>query len=98
LKKADWSNSSIITGDIVAEANKLKQQDGNELVIYGHGLLGRTLLASDLLDELKLWIHPVLVGHGQLVFREGEKRGLKLVTTRTLRTGVLVATYQAAGK
>jgi dihydrofolate reductase len=98
LKKADWSNSSIITGDIVAEANKLKQQDGNELVIYGHGLLGRTLLASDLLDELKLWIHPVLVGHGQLVFREGEKRGLKLVTTRTLRTGVLVATYQAAEK
>jgi len=95
LKKADWSNSSIITGNIVAEATKLKQQDGNDLVIYGHGLLGRTLLASDLLDELKLWIHPMLAGHGQLLFREGEKRGLKLVTTRTLRTGVLVVTYQA---
>jgi len=96
LKKADWTHASIITGDVVAEATKLKQQDGNDLVIYGHGLLGRTLLASHLLDELKLWIHPLLVGRGQLLFREGEKTRLKLVATRTLRTGVLVVSYQAA--
>jgi dihydrofolate reductase len=96
LKKADWTQSSIITGDVVAEAIKPKQQDGNDLVIYGHGLLGRTLLASHLLDELKLWIHPLLVGQGQLLFLEGEKARLKLLATRTLRTGVLVVSYQAA--
>jgi dihydrofolate reductase len=96
LKKTDWTHSSIITGDVVAEATKLKQQDGNDLVIYGHGLLGRTLLASHLLDELKLWIHPLLVGQGQLLFLEGEKARLKLLATRTLRTGVLVVSYQAA--
>src|SRR5215831_16816700 len=94
LKKVDWSNSSIIKGDVVAEATKLKQEDGNELVIYGHGLLGQTLLEGHLLDELKLWIHPVLVGRGQLLFRQGEKRKLRPVATRALRTGVLVVAYE----
>ena len=94
LTKADWSNSSIIKGDVVAEAAKLKQQDGEDLVIYGHGLLGQTLLEGHLLDELKLWIHPVLVGRGQLLFREGGKTRLKLVATKSLATGVLVLTYQ----
>ena len=94
LKKADWNNSSIIEGGVVAEAAKLKQQDGNDLVIYGHGLLGQTLLESHLLDELKLWIHPLMVGRGQLLFREGGQTRLKLVATKNLGTGVLVVTYQ----
>ena len=67
LKKAGWSNSSIIKGDVVAEVAKHKQQDGNDLVIYGQGLIGQTLLEGHLLDQLKLWIHPTLVGRGQLV-------------------------------
>jgi len=96
LEKADWSNSSIIKGDVVAEAARLKQQDGNDLVIYGHGLLGQTLLEGHLLDELKLWIHPLLVGRGQVLFREGEKTQLKLVATKNLGTGVVVVTYQPA--
>ena len=94
LKKVDWSNSSIIKGDVVAEATKLKQEDGNELVIYGHGLLGQTLPENHLLDELKLWIHPVLIGRGQLLFREGRTARLKLVSSKKLGTGVLVTTYQ----
>ena len=95
LPKADWSNSSIVKGDVAAEVLKLKQQDGKALVIYGHGLLGETLLKHHLLDELKLWIHPVLVGRGKL-FREDEKTNLKLVGQKTLRTGVVVVTYQAS--
>jgi dihydrofolate reductase len=96
LKKADWSNSSIVEGDVATEAARLKEQDGKDLVIYGHGLLGQTLLERHLLDELKLWIHPLLLGSGQRLFREGGRTKLKLVTTRTLRTGVVVATYQPA--
>jgi dihydrofolate reductase len=96
LRNADWSNSSIVKGDVAAEAAKLKQQDGRNLVIYGHGLLGETLLRHHLLDELKLWIHPVFVGRGKLLFREGEKTNLKLVGQKTLRTGVVALTYQAA--
>jgi dihydrofolate reductase len=76
LQKAEWSNSSIVSGDVVAEAAKLKQQTGKDLVIYGHGLLGHTLLKHHLLDELKLWIHPLFVGRGKLLFREGEQGNL----------------------
>jgi dihydrofolate reductase len=51
-------------------------------------------LEHHLLDELRLWIHPLLVGHGTLLFREGEKTPLKLVATKTLETGIVVLTYQ----
>jgi dihydrofolate reductase len=94
MTKADWGNSSIIKGDAVAEAAKLKQQDGKDLVVYGHGILGRTLLENQLLDELKLWIHPLFVGHDPVVFQEGAKTKLKLVGSKALRTGVVVATYE----
>ena len=96
LKKADWSNSSVLQGDVATEAAKLKAQVGKDLVIYGHGLLGQTLLKHHLLDELKLWIHPLFVGRGKLLFREGEKENLKLVAQKTLATGVVIVTYRAS--
>jgi dihydrofolate reductase len=98
LKKADWSNSSVLKGDVATEVAKLKSQAGKDLVIYGHGLLGQTLLKHHLLDELKLWIHPCFVGRGKLLFREGEKTNLKLIAQKTLATGVIVASYQPTGK
>jgi dihydrofolate reductase len=94
LNEASWGNSSILRGDVVTAATRLQQQDGNDLVIYGHGLLGQTLLEHRLLSELKLWIHPLLVGSGPLLFREGKEARLKLVATKALGTGVVVATYQ----
>ena len=96
LEKADWSNSTIVRGDVANEAAKLKEQEGRALVIYGHGLLGQTLLEHDLLDELKIWIHPLFVGHGQLLFREGQIVPLKLEAARTLRSGTVVLTYRPA--
>jgi dihydrofolate reductase len=94
LKKADWSNSSVLQGDVATEVAKLKAEVGKDLVIYGHGLLGQTLLKHHLLDELKLWIHPCFVGRGKLLFREGEKTNLKLTAQKILATGVIVASYQ----
>jgi dihydrofolate reductase len=94
LKKADWSNSYIVKGDVATNVAKLKSKAGKDLVIYGHGLLAQTLLTHHLLDELKLWIHPCFVGHGKLLFREGEKTNLKLIAQKTLATGVIVASYQ----
>jgi dihydrofolate reductase len=96
LTKAAWKNSSIVKGDPVTEAARLKQQGGKDLVIYGHGRLSEALLERNLLDELKIWIHPLLMGHAELRLREGKKARLKLVATRTLMTGVIVATYQPA--
>src|SRR5499426_3593917 len=71
LQQADWNNATIIAGDVAAKAAKLKSQDGQNLVIYGHGPLGQALLEHGLLDELRLFIHPVIVGRGKLLFREG---------------------------
>jgi dihydrofolate reductase len=96
LEKADWPNSTIVRGDVAAAVTKLKQQDGKDLVIYGHGPLGQTLLEHHLLDELQFAIHPIFVGRGALLFREGDKTTLNLVATTTLGTGVVVLTYQAA--
>src|SRR5262245_11790758 len=96
LTKADWQNSTIVRGDVVDQAAKLKAQDGGALVIYGHGLLGQTLLGHDLLDELKIWSHPRLVGRGQLLFRGGKTATLKFHTARSLRSGTVVLTYHSA--
>jgi dihydrofolate reductase len=94
LEKADWANSTIVRGNVAAEVAKLKQQDGQDLVMYGHGPLGETLLAHNLLDELQFAIHPLLVGHGTVLFREGKGTTLTLVGTRTLRTGVVILSYR----
>jgi dihydrofolate reductase len=97
LEKADWNNSEIIRGDVAAEVTKLKQQDGQDLVIYGHGPLGQMLLEHHLLDELRLAVHPLLVGRGTPLFREGDKTTLNLMAAKTLATGVVVLSYQPAG-
>jgi dihydrofolate reductase len=57
-------------------------------------MLGRTLLENDLLDELKVWVHPLFVGRGESLFQEGAKRRLRLVATKTLGKGVVVLSYQ----
>jgi dihydrofolate reductase len=94
LEQADWSNSTIVRGDPVAEVTKLKQEPGQELAIYGHGLLAQTLLEAGLTDELRLSIHPVLAGRGRLLFRDGLTRPLNLVGTRAFGTGVVVLSYR----
>src|SRR5262249_10838654 len=78
LQEADWNNSTIVKGDVAAEVTKLKQQNGQDLVIYGHGPLGETLLEHNLIDQLQFAIHPLLVGRGALLFRDGQKTTLKL--------------------
>jgi len=97
LKKADWNNSTIIHGDVVTETAKLKQQEGQDLIIYGHGLLGQTLLKHHLLDELRFSVQPVIVGRGKLLFREGERANLELVSATPRANGVVVLSYQPAG-
>ena len=94
LEKADWDNSTIVRGDVTAEVTRLKQQDGGDIAIFGHGRLAQTLLDSGLTDELRLSVHPVLAGHGGLLFRDGAKTPLNLVGAKPLGTGVVVLSYQ----
>ena len=94
LSTADWSNSTIVRGDVPDAVTNLKQQEGGNLLIFGHGLLGETLLKHQLLDVLDLSIHPLFVGHGRLLFRDGETTKLKLVSTKVFTKGIVKITYE----
>ncbi len=93
LKTAEWNNSTIIRGDVATEVTKLKQQDGGDLLILGHGLLGETLLKHRLLDVLDVAIHPVLVGRGKPFFREDQAVKLKLAATKSF-SKIVKITYE----
>lgn len=97
LASADWSNSTIIRGDVIAQVTRLKEQHGRDLALFGHGRLAQTLLENGLIDELRLSIHPVLAGAGLPQFSSGNKTPLRLVSAKTFTTGVVVLSYQTAG-
>jgi len=94
LEHAEWNNSTIIRGDVVAEVIRLKQQEGRDLLIYGHGLLGQTLLKHHLLDVLDLSIHPLVLGQGKLFFRQHETARLLLVAAKSFSKGIVKLTYE----
>jgi dihydrofolate reductase len=97
LGSADWSNSTIVRGDVLAEVRKIKEEDGRDLAVFGHGRLAQTLLESGLTDELRLSIHPVLAGAGLPQFTSFSKTPLMLVSTKTFKTGVVTLSFQTAG-
>ena len=94
-----WNNSTLIKGNVAEEVARLKQQPGKNIGITGSATLVRSLLRDDLLDELGLMVHPVVVGSGKRLFEEGgAPKGLKLVDSKTFSTGVVYLTYQPAGE
>jgi dihydrofolate reductase len=90
-----WSNSTLLKGDAVAAVAALKEQPGNDLAIFGSGVLIQSLMAHNLIDEYVLSIHPLVLGSGRRLFAEGSPyTALQLVNTRTTTTGVVMATYR----
>jgi dihydrofolate reductase len=93
----EWNNSTLIKGNVVEEITELKQRSGKDISISGSGTLVRSLLADGLLDELRLMVHPIVVGGGKRLFEdEGDRKALELVDSKTFSTGVLYLTYQPA--
>ena len=98
LDNVEWNNSTLIKGNVVEEIAKLKQQPGKNIGITGSTTLVQSLLQNNLLDELGLMIHPVVLGSGKRLFKAGgDQKALKLVESKTFSTGVLYLTYQPAG-
>ena len=96
LDSADWNNSTLIKGNVAEELTRLKQQPGKNISIIGSPTLVHSLLQDGLLDELGLLVHPVVVGRGKRLFKEGDLKRLTLVQAKTFSTGVLSLTYQPA--
>ncbi|MDB5264851.1 MAG: folA [Parcubacteria group bacterium] len=93
-----WQNSFCITGDVVAELKKLKEQDGPDLWVWGSGNLIQTLLKEHLIDRMQLWIYPITIGTGKRLLAEGtQAENFKLVDSNISSTGVIVATYEPVG-
>ena len=99
LQRADWNNSSVISGDVAKAVAELKAKPGGELVVYGSADLVNELLKHDLIDEYRLLIYPVILGSGKRLFRDRiDTHHLRLVGTRTFRSGVVLLTYVPEGE
>ena len=95
----EWAKSTLLKGDVADEVRKLKEQPGEDLVLMGSGDLAQTLMAHDLIDEYSLWIHPIVLGNGKRLFRDGgPTKPLRLVDSTTSGTGVLLLTYRPGEK
>lgn len=90
-----WENSTLLPGDAVAAVAELRAARDGDLAILGSGLLIQSLLRADLIDELLLTIHPVVLGGGQRLFPDGGAPARFNLTDSTITTtGVIIATYQ----
>ena len=91
----EWNNSTLLEGSLAEELGELKRRPGKDISIAGSPTLVRSLLAEDLLDELNLMVHPVVVGRGKRLFEEGgDSKTLELVGSKTFKTGVVYLTYR----
>jgi dihydrofolate reductase len=100
IEKAEWGASTIIRrADLVAEVTKLKEQEGQNILMYGYGPVAHALLRAGLLDEVRVWLHPILAGHGgqqDLFHRDGAIVPLDHVDTTRLSTGINIMTFRPA--
>jgi dihydrofolate reductase len=97
LTEATWRNSTIISGDVPVQVAKLKEQYDGDILVYGSATLVDTLRQNGLIDEYRLMIHPVLVGSGKRLFREGAVPGdLTLAESLSVGPDVIVLTYRQA--
>src|SRR5215211_1661297 len=95
LEDPDWSNSTVLKGDVVEEVSKLKQEIDGEIVVPASYQLGRTLIEHDLVDELRVVVFPVVLGAGERLFGEAsDKKPMRLVDTKAIGDGLVLLTYE----
>lgn len=96
LEHPRWNNTTVVSGDVVAEIGELKERTDGDIVQYGFGAVSRLLLAHGLLDELKIWLHPVLSGQAtpdERLYRDMPQTRFSLADTDVHSTGIVVLTY-----
>lgn len=99
LKDPEWTNTRVIDGDVVAEVTRMKEAPGDHIIQYGFGTVSRLLLRHGLLDELRLWVHPLILGSGSpgdLLFGDVPATSFELTETTPLSNGIVILSYRTA--
>jgi dihydrofolate reductase len=97
LEQPEWTNTTVVKGDVVQEAARLKRELDGDIVVHGSARLVQTLLEHDLVDELRLMVFPVVLGSGKRVFGEtSDKKPLRLVDSKVVGDGVAILVYRPA--
>jgi dihydrofolate reductase len=95
LKDPEWTNSTVLEGDVVEEVSKLRERPDGDIVVHGSAQLAQTLVEHDLVDELRLMVFPVVLGTGKRLFGDpGDKKTLELVDSKVVGGGVVILTYR----
>jgi dihydrofolate reductase len=96
LEAVDWNNSRLIKGNIAEEVARLKQESGQDILVFGSGTLVETLLQYNLIDQFNLLVYPVVLGSGKRLFGDASNAALELVETKTFSSGVVLLAYRPA--
>ena len=94
LESPEWQNTTVLEGDVSESIPALKQEDGQDITVNGSAGLLRSLLREGLLDELCLFVHPVVLGSGDRLFDDADQVDLELTETNTYKNGVVSLAYQ----
>jgi dihydrofolate reductase len=95
LESPEWQNTTVLAGEVSEAVSRLKQEDGETITLNGSATLLRSLLSAGLVDEMCLFLHPVVLGSGDRLFDNAEDRvALKLSDCHTYDNGVVSLTYQ----
>jgi dihydrofolate reductase len=98
LDRVTWNNSTLLKADVTEEVAKLKAQEGGEIQVHGSGDLLQTLLGHDLIDTVRIWQFPVVLGTGKRLFGKGTIPGaFRLIDTQLATTGAVLHVYERAG-
>ena len=98
MDKASWNNTKVVKGDLAAEVRKLKQEPGMDIAVFGSSTLTAGLLRTGLVDELRILVNPVILGHGRPLFAGADRTGLRLLQTRQFASGSILLHYQPAAR
>jgi len=97
LENPEWTNSTVLQGDLAGEVAKLKQEHDGDIVVHGSATLVQALVDQDLVDELRLMVFPLVLGSGKRLFGETtDKKPLRLVDSKVVGDGVGILVYQPA--
>lgn len=96
LRDPEWTNSTVLEGDVVEAVTRLKREQDGDIVVHGSASLAQALIDNDLVDELRLMVFPVVLGSGKRLFGDSGMKRLRLVDSKSVGDGVMILVYRPA--